>query len=178
MPDRIFADQASRFRELGFYSRPIASGTKACKIKGWQTPDPELDPSVLQSWLKTHATSGIGLLLGSPFPDGTVLGAVDIDRDDYMRITEHLLGGLVCGRIGARGAAYFVRIRGNGRYREFKIKGKVNSATDKIGELLCDRRLAVIPPTIHPVTNKPYRWIGTPLHELDFADLPILEMPE
>jgi hypothetical protein len=44
-----------------------------------------------------------------------------------------------------------------------------------VGELLCRSRFCVLPPTIHPNTERPYRWIGTPLHEVDFHALPIIE---
>jgi hypothetical protein len=32
----------------------------------------------------------------------------------------------------------------------------------------------VIPPTIHPDTNESYRWIGTPLLNVDFSTLPLI----
>jgi hypothetical protein len=171
----IFAEEAPLYRDLGYWPRPIAPGTKACKIKHWQAPDSEIDPATLESWRKAHAGDGIGLLLGSPFPDRTVLGALDIDNDDYVRVAGTLLLDPPCGRIGARGILFFVRIKGDTAYRELKIKADDGRPTLKVGELLVARRLAVIPPTIHPDTREPYRWVGPALHEITYADLPLLE---
>jgi hypothetical protein len=38
------------------------------------------------------------------------------------------------------------------------------------------RKLCVIPPTIHPDTRRLYQWIGRPLHEVGFNELPIVEI--
>ena len=170
----FFAQWAPTYRDLGYWPRPIFPGTKACKLKDWQTPDPEVDPAALESWLSTFSNHGIGLLLGSPFPDGTVLGGLDIDHDRYVRVAGVLLGNPPSGRFGARGIMDFVRIRGQTRYREFKVD-QGDGQTVKVGELLIAKRLAVIPPTIHPDTHEPYRWVGAPLHETAWSDLPIIE---
>ena len=172
----FFADWATTYRDLGYWPRPISPGTKACKIKNWQAPGSEIGLTELEGWRNTHAADGIGLLLGSPFPDGTVLGGLDIDDDDYVRVTRTLLRDPPCGRIGARGILYFVRIKGDTRYRELKVKAENGRPAVKVGELLVARRLAVIPPTIHPDTDAPYRWIGRPLHEIPYTDLPLLEV--
>lgn len=169
----VFATWAQLYRERGFWPRPIAAGTKACPVKGWQKPDDQRAPHELVHWLEQFGACGIGLLLGSPLPDGTRLGAVDIDRDDYVRVTEALLRRPPCGRIGARGAAYFVRVSGDLSYRQIKAHDG-----SKIGEVLVTKRLLVIPSTIHPDTRREYRWLGAPLLEVDFRDLPLLEISQ
>ncbi len=165
-----FGELAPLYRQAGYWPRPVRPGSKACYVSKWQTPDPERLAGELQSWLEQYPRHGIGVLLGSPFPDGTRLGAVDIDHDDYVRVVKALLLNPVCGRIGAKGIAYLIRIRGDGKYRALKVKGGV-----KVGEILCDKRLLVLPPTIHPDINQPYRWIGKPLLETDYRELPIIE---
>jgi hypothetical protein len=42
--------------------------------------------------------------MGSPFPDGTTLGAFDIDRDEYVRVGRAVLRGPPSGRIWKKGA--------------------------------------------------------------------------
>jgi hypothetical protein len=171
-PKRIFGDLAPLYRKAGFWPRPVRPGTKACPLKKWNIPDPERKLGELDGWLEQFGHCGIGLVLGSPFPDGTKLAAVDIDRDDYVRVTQALLRNPPCGRIGAKGIAYLVRLRGDGKYRALKVKGEGGA---KIGEILCDNRFLVLPPTIHPDTEKPYRWIGRSLLEVDYRELPIVE---
>jgi Bifunctional DNA primase/polymerase, N-terminal len=127
---------------------------------------------------------GVGWLAGKPwslghrplvrfaFSDGSKLAAVDIDRDDYVRVAQALLRSPPCGRIGAKGIAYLVRLLGDGKYRALKVKGKGGA---KVGEILCDSRLLVLPPTIHPDTKQPYRWIGRALLDVDYRELPLIE---
>jgi hypothetical protein len=168
--------QSPIYRQLGLWPRPITPGSKACHIKDWQRPDGEIPPAQLTSWLKSHANRGIGLLMGSSFPDGTTLGALDIDHDDYVRIGRALLRDPPSGRVGKKGAVFFVRVRGALSNPEFKIRGDEGKRYGKVAECLFIKKLCVIPPTIHPDTGRPYRWIGKPLHEIDFNQLPIVEM--
>lgn len=172
----IFNARAPRYRAAGFWPRPVTPNTKACHLKDWQRADHELPPATFELWLGSHAHYGIGLLMGAPFPDGTTLGALDIDHDDYTRLGRALLRDPRCGRIGKKGAVFFVRVRGEPRNLEFRAHGDAPKKWGKVAECLFVKKLCVIPPTIHPDTAQPYRWIGTPLHEIDFKQLPIVEM--
>lgn len=173
-----FADWAGVHRRGGYWPRPIAPGAKACHLREWQKPDSELSEATLVSWLTSHANCGIGLLIGSPFPDGTALGALDIDRDEYVRIGRVALRDPPSGRIGKKGAVFFVRVRGRPNNPEFAVRGEAGKRYGKVAECLFSKKLCVIPPTIHPETGQPYRWIGRPLHEVDFNELPIVEMDD
>ena len=171
-----FADWASEYRRRGYWPRPITPGTKACHVREWQKPDSEWPEATLASWLTSHANFGIGLLMGSPFPDGTTLGALDIDHDEYVRLGRASLIASPCGRIGRRGAAFFVRVRGRPNNPEFRVRGEEGKHLGKVAECLFVRKLCVIPPTSHPNLGQPYLWFGRPLHEVDFDELPIVEM--
>ena len=173
-----FADLARVYRERGYWPRPITPGTKACHVREWQKPDSELSDATLASWLTSHANFGIGLLMGSPFPDGTTLGALDIDRDEYVRIGRVVLRDPPSGRIGKNGAVLFVRVHGPLSNPVFTFRGEEAKPLGKVAECLFIRKLCVIPPTIHPETGQPYRRIGRPLHEVDFNELPIVEIDD
>lgn len=172
----IFSTWAPIYREQGYWARPITYNTKICHEKQWQRPDTEIPPEELEEWLREYRRYGIGLVMGSPFPDGSRLGALDIDRNEYEPLGRAVLRDPPCGRIGSKGAVFFVRVTGAIRNAEFRVRGDENGKFGKVAECLFDRRLCVIPPTIHPDTKAPYRWIGTPLHELDFSLLPLVEM--
>ena len=174
----IFAQWARAYRERGLWARPISPGAKACHIAGWQRPDSEIPAADLASWPTKYGHLGIGLLTGSPFPDGTTLGALDVDRDEYTRVAQALLRDPPSGRVGKKGAVFFVRVRGALSNPEFKIRGEEGKRYGKVAECLFTKKLCVIPPTIHPDTGQAYRWIGTPLHEIDFRELPIVEMSD
>jgi hypothetical protein len=107
-----FAESARVYSQRGNWPRPITIGSKACHVRDWQRPDHEIPAAELASWPTKYGPLGIGLLMGSPFPDGTTLGALDIDRDEYVRVGRALLNNPVSGRIGKRGAVFFVRVRG------------------------------------------------------------------
>lgn len=177
MTDRIFAENAEDYREAGYWPRPITIGKKGSHLPNWQKPDPKWAEKTLLGWQDKYAAAGIGLLLGSPLLDGTLLGALDIDHNDYVRVASVLLGGNPpCGRFGSKGIAYFVRIMGTGKYRQFKFRLKGDSKPVAVAELLCTKRLCVIPPTIHPNTEQPYRWIGKSLLDTPYTELPIIEV--
>jgi len=163
---------AQVYRELGLWPRPLIG--KACKQKNWQLPDNELPPGTLDTWDKKYETSNIGLLMGSPLEDGTLLGALDIDHDDYVGLGRTLLGNPPCGRFGSKGAVFFVRISPSLPSQKFKVKGDSEHGGIQALECLFKKCLCAIPPSIHPDTEQPYRWIGTPLHEIDFTKLPLI----
>jgi Bifunctional DNA primase/polymerase, N-terminal len=171
-----FIDWALIYREMGCWPRRITPGTKACHDTAWQKGDHELPPQRLEGWIDTGRSAGIGLLMGSPFEDGTRLGALDIDSDPYVPLGRALLKNPPCGRIGKKGAVFFVRTIGRKINAEFRVKGDEHAHLGKVAECLFHRKLCVIPPTIHPDTKCPYRWIGIPLHEVNFRDLPIVEL--
>jgi hypothetical protein len=171
-----FAVGVNVYRELGFWPRPVWPKTKACHVLGWQRPDSDILAAELASWPRRYGHLGIGLLMGSPFPDGTTLGALDIDRDEYVRVGRALLSDPPSGRIGKKGAVFFVRVRGMLSNPEFRVRGEDGKRYGKVAECLFTKKLCVIPPTIHPATGQPYRWIGKPLHEVEFNELPVVEM--
>ena len=173
---RIFAEWASLYRERGYWARPITLGSKACKLPNWQRPDDKIPTDELGSWIASYGDFGIGLVMGSPFPDGTTLGALDVDHDDYAPLARALLRDPPCGRVGKKGAVFFVRVRSRLSNPEFRVQGDEGSRYGKVAECLFSKKLCVIPPTIHPETKQPYRWLGRALHEVDFNELPIVEM--
>jgi hypothetical protein len=72
--------------------------------------------------------------MGSPFPDGTALGALDIDRDEYVGVGRALLRDPPCGRAGKKGAVFFVRVRGPLSNPEFRVRGEEGKRYGKVSE--------------------------------------------
>ena len=179
MDDQIYKRHAQSYVDAGYWPRPIGQGSKGSHLPNWQKPNPKWTEKTVLDWQEKYAGAGIGLLLGSPLPDGTLLGALDIDNDDYVRVASVLLGGNPpCGRFGSKGIAYFVRVAGDGKYRQFKVKPDDGAEPVAVGELLCSKRLCVIPPTIHPKTKQPYYWVGKSLLKTPYTELPIVEVQD
>ena len=169
-----FGEWAAAYRERGFYPRPIELGSKACKIKGWQRPDEEIGKAELERWVAQYGQQGIGLLMGSPLPDGTTLGVLDVDDDRYIGIGKAVLNNAICGRIGKKGVAIFVRVKGAVKNDTFKVQQTGGSLPMQTADLLLNGKLCVIPPTVHPVTEQAYRWIDEPLLTFDALALPLI----
>ena len=167
-----FGQWAQIYRDIGLQPRPLIG--KACKVSSWQKPDDQQEPGTLEQWDKTMAHCNIGLLMGTPLPDGTFLGALDIDHDDYVALGRALLNNPPCGRIGKKGAVFFFRYSHDFNKKKFCVKGEDNKSLGTVAELLTYKQLCVIPPSIHPDTNLPYDWLGTPLHKMDLTQLPFL----
>jgi len=147
--------------------RPTAApGSKKCAVKDWARDDklvhpPDQPPS---------GNHGIGLRLGHRLRDGRFLVAVDADRDELVRFAQALVPS-PCGRIGQKGIAPFARVQDESKKFDLKLHDG-----EKCGDFLGDRAFVVIPPTIHPDTNRPYRWVGTPLLELGGSQhLPVVD---
>ncbi len=174
MSKGIFETWAPIYRECGLEPRPVKPGTKACRLKGWTKPDSEFSPEVLESWIHDFGHYGIGLRMGTELPGGGRLGAVDIDRDEYVGLAKVLLGNPPCGRFGSKGAVYFVRVVGDLGNPKFKVAGEVGKVWGQVVECLFNKTFCVVPPTIHPDTNSAYVWIGSPVHELNFSNIPII----
>lgn len=170
----VFGDWAPIYLGLGLEPRPIIPGEKSCKEEGWNKPNAELLPGLLEKWLKDRAHYGIGLRMGTRLADGTCLGALDIDHDKYIRLGSALLGNPPCGRIGKKGIVYFFRYSPSDKPEKYKLRVKDREEYGLVAEIFIGGTQVVIPPTIHPDTEMPYTWQGTPLHEMDLLKLPYI----
>lgn len=168
----IYNDWAPVYRRLGFEPRPIALGGKACKLKNWQQP---MSEAVFAASLESEGNCGIGLLTGTRLGEGSHLMALDIDHDAYTRLGWALMREPICARVGKKGAVIFCRSRQQLNSQTFKLPKEIGREFGNPAEILAVKKLVVIPPTIHPDTGQPYRWIGKPLHELNPDQLPLIE---
>jgi hypothetical protein len=176
----VFGAWCRIYKERGFWPRPIIPGDKACHLTNWKTPDDHWSIAELDGWPHPFRRYGIALLMGSPFPDGTRLGAINVEHDGYTRVVAAVLGNPKVGKIGQKGVTYFVRVSGKagGAFSKspgFRVKGAEFESLGKVTDCLFDATLCVIPPTIHPKTLAPYFWVGPSLLEVAYTDLPIVE---
>ena len=175
---RIFAHWAPVYRERGYWPRPITLGTKACHVRDWQRPDAEISAAELASWLTSARQSRHRPAHGQP-----------VSRRHDARRTRHRPRRIRAHRARAspRSAQRPHRQEGRGllrprarRAQQSRVQGsrRRGKRYGKVAECLFVKKLCVIPPTIHPDTGQAYRWIGRPLHEVDFDELPIVEMDD
>jgi hypothetical protein len=137
------------YRQLGYAPVPVRPGTKAPCISEWTRWCSELpSPELIREWSKKYPDAGIAIATG---PASGIV-ALDLDHDDgsHARVLA-AAGPSPVGKQGARGPTYFYRYRGEPS-QAFRRHGHT------ICEVLSDKRLVIIPPTIHPDTGKPYVW--------------------
>ncbi|RYD50552.1 MAG: hypothetical protein EOP52_13855 [Sphingobacteriales bacterium] len=170
MSDKIFESHAPQYWGKGFSALPVKPGTKGTKLPAWTEYCQILPKDEMQAeLLKRHPGHGIGLALGRLFQDGSQLGFVDVDANSIRRFVEAFVGITPCARIGKKGIALAVRLDASIKSHPIAFAGG-GGAIDILG----NKRMVVLPPTIHPETQKPYLWVGSPLLEIDPLECPLL----
>ena len=154
--------------QLGYIPLQVPYATKAAKQAGWQVMLPTED-SIARDFSRP---SNLGVRCGDLRADGTRLMAIDVDVEngEVIRCIDKAIGQNVPTKSGKKGATYFVRVDYEQKSTKFKLNrdGVKTPAID----ILCVGAQTVIPPSIHPDTQLPYRWVtGKPLWEVEYRTL-------
>jgi len=149
MNETIFANTSGPYYAKGMPVIPLHVREKRPIPLDWSRyHNHAVEPEQQAEWQQSYATGNIGLVLGQQ--SGVVM--IDIDTEDLnlIKMLEQILPHSPWKRIGAKGMVLAYRWCG---VRTFRIK---DSKGDTICEHLSDRTQVVIPPSIHPTTQKPY----------------------
>ena len=171
----VFASEAQAYWDAGYSVISIEPNFKkpSSAILKWSGYCDNLPkPETREEWIQRFGSHGIGLLLGREITDGYRLAAVDVDDDALVRVTNTIIGDAICSKVGKKGETFFVRLPGDKKLKSTNIKDSNGQA--KI-DFLASGKMTVIPPTIHPDTRKPYVWLGKPLLDVEFDDLPVFD---
>ena len=183
-----FKDNASRYLSAGYSVIPILPGAKrpGYNLNGqpqglgrWaEFCKKQASDDVLLKWKAKNAGAGIGIALGY----NNIVG-IDLDygTGDVLDAIESIIPDSPAVKRGAKGYTAFFRTETQWPSRIFNIP-KVPEELDANGkpkeesvcEVLSLGRQSVLPPTVHPETNKPYTWDDHALCELDPLQLPLL----
>ena len=152
--------------ERGYFPLPIAPGSKAphryvpnlgkyVLFTTWnERPEPIITP---------QPGAGIGVRMGA----GIV--ALDYDNEEAALRVSEVMGDTPVNKAGVTAWTAFYRARGPVPSEDF-----VNEDGELMLQVLSDGKQTVIPPSIHPDSNEPYRWTnGATLY-----DTPPNELPE
>lgn len=102
----------------------------------------------MQGWIDRHPNSNIGLVLGKQA--GVVMLDIDTEDENLSRVIQSVLPNSPWKRVGQKGMVLAFRYAGHRTFRIRDTSGKT------LCELLSERTQCVLPPSIHPVTQKPY----------------------
>jgi hypothetical protein len=167
-----FLDYALQYWAKGLCVLPLEPHSKrpAREITGWSGyASAPLAKNKQDEWLSRYPNRNIGLLTGSPIGKGEVLAAIDIDQDEFVAVAAAILGSGGVSKVGKKGRTDFMRCA-----KEVKSTKLSDSDTNGVIDVLIGNKMTVIPPSLHPDTGEPYRWLGPSLLEADFNGLPLL----
>lgn len=143
----IFSQYAPKYWDAGLSVIPLLPRKKDAFLKNWQQWHDHLPPvEVQQQWLTQFTWNNIGLVLGRQ----SNIVMVDIDTLDPVieKAVLDILPPSPWCRIGAKGMMLAYKYNGLPTYR---IK---NSNGDTLVEVLSTRTQCVLPPSIHPDSDK------------------------
>jgi P4 family phage/plasmid primase-like protien len=176
-----FKTMATQYRDVGFNPVPIKPGSKSPAPSQWQTGRKEDD--TFNAWLTNYPDHGVGILLGTPLEAVLTGGAdlreqyliaIDVDCEEMAEPVRHALrvhATQMCAKRGRKGITIFAR--GDAEQKNKKItKREEDGKRNTLVEILAAGSQTVIPPTVHPDTNKPYEWVGVDLLHVRMRDLP------
>lgn len=162
----IFGSVANKYFEAGYNVLPLEPNTKKPFIKNWQQWCSNKQSSfTVDSWAYTYAKHNIGIPLG----ETSNIIALDFDNDIdglHDKITALLNNTMPIKKSGFKGFTTFFRYNGESPKKWYKDGQAVL-------ELLSTGNQTVMPPSIHPDTKEPYKWL-TPDTLLD---VPASELP-
>lgn len=145
----IFAENAPHYWAKGLPAIPLLKGQKRPAINRWQLfADTKPSQEEMDVWVDHFHDGNIGMPMGP----SSGLVAIDIDTDDPKII--HVLNGLLPPtpwvRVGKKGMVKIYRFKGE---RTTRIK---HGDGTMICEILSKGTQIVLPPSIHPETQRPY----------------------
>ena len=105
---------------------------------------------------------------------GNIIGLdVDTDREDVQRVVAQAIVPSDVKRRGAKG--YMGYYRPGSGLEGFTARVRWYDKEDVVCEILLHGTQSVLPPTIHPTTNKPYHWLSDDtLENTNISELPEL----
>lgn len=153
----IFKDHARLYRDAGLNVIPLKVRDKRPVIDDWaRFAAIRVEDHDLAAWERAFPDGNIGLVLG---PQSGVI-MIDIDTDDQVLIKklERVLPPSPWKRVGQKG---FCLAYKDSNQRTWRIKDATTG--NMVLECLARGAQVVLPPSIHPKTQRPYE-ANVPLH--------------
>lgn len=179
-------NEFKKFIDAGLSPIPLKLGTKRPLNAKWQhLCDNPADAEQVVKWESHKSWNGgpithIGLCCGTLLGEDKQLISIDIDNDDIVTDVLLAIGDpeSLSGKKGAKGVTIFAA--GPVSVKNKKIKKRLENGRAEHApsvEILAHGCQTVVPPSIHPDTNIPYVWTGTPLYDIPNlgSNLPIID---
>ena len=161
----IFRDEAPRYFESG-YSVVPASGKRVFEKEWTKYCHTQASEEAFERWCEERADFNIGLCLGPA--SGVIAFDLDTDDPEIKSMAKTFLPPTPVVKVGKKGFSMFYQYNGEAS-REIKV------GLHHVADLLSDGRQTIVPPSIHPETKKPFRWIHEDLSSMGAGELPALD---
>lgn len=146
----IFAQTAPAYYARGIPVIPLHRKEKRPVPLDWSRfHDMPVEFELQNEWLNAYGEGNIGMVLGKQ--SGVVMLDIDTEDPALINLITSLLPRSPWQRIGQKGMVLAFKYTG---LRTFRIK---NMSGESICELLSERTQCVLPPSIHPKTQAPYK---------------------
>ena len=174
----------SKFREFHEYIRcglsplPLVPGKKRPIESTWQDfCNKQPNEETIKIWVDKHDLNHIGLCLGTEVKPGNYLVAIDVDDDDLVECVWDAIGSRDApAKIGKKGITVFCVAGSDVINQKIKRRGE-DGKPERLPsvEILCHGSQTVVPPSVHPQTEKPYRWVTKDIINGYPDNLPVLD---
>ena len=149
MTDRIFEAFAPTYWAAGLPVIPLRPRNKMPDINAWSTYSTRMPDTIEQThWLHSFPKGNIGLPLGGA--SGLCIIDIDTEDEDLTQAIIEICGPTPWVRVGKKGMALAYKWEGQ---KNFKLRGADGGM---LCEFLGQGNQVVVPPSIHPDTQKPY----------------------
>jgi hypothetical protein len=172
-----FVKAAPAYYRKGQSPIPIVAGEKRPCVNWGEYTNRSPNVHELLTWANAFPNAGVGIVMGKLIDGNRDLRmvALDVDDDQFVEPVRKLLfsgtnaGALRIAKKGHRGETFFALSQG-------LLPGqKLKTSSGMAVELLSLGQQTVVPPTIHPITGKPYAWTSEhTLLDSDAKRLPVI----
>jgi hypothetical protein len=162
---------APKLTALGLIPLPVGPGTK--QPQSWVPSEgcfkdlPSWNHERFRPRTTPQPGAGIAVRCGLQ-PNGKWLVALDLDSEDVALAAIEAFPSLGLTKAGQRGFTALYQSPAAVVSRDYRI------GDETVVQVLSDGKLTVLPPTVHPSTQKPYTWTctGTLYDVINFDSLP------
>jgi len=164
-------EEAVRYAEAGYFVVPLKPNSKRPLFNEWT--DIYYNVERIRR-VYTDDLCNIGLALGHSI-EGVYVYAVDVDTNDqeFIDSVKSAIGVSAPAKFGQKGATFFVGSKT--QLKSFKLKTLGNSKGKPVLEFLASGAQTVMPPSVHPDTGEPYRWLNRSLLDTPMPLLPMVD---
>jgi len=167
----------NKYVELGLSPIPLKEGEKRPIENDWQKYcSQQPTPAKIRDWEAQYNLNHIGLALGTEIESEYFLIAIDVDSDDMVEPVLNAIGTRDApAKKGSKGLTIFGLAPSDVINQKIKRKDK-DGKPERLPsvEILCHGSQTVVPPSIHPKTEKPYYWTTAPIEEGFPHRLPVI----